>query len=78
MYASNYIFGKSFFVAWLVIAIIWLWCTMLIAGFYPIIDGREQLLFIWRSWRGKAAKADSASSDSAQEERTEIEGKGVQ
>lgn len=39
MYASHYIFGKAFFEAWIVVAIIWVWITMLIAGFYPLIDG---------------------------------------
>jgi hypothetical protein len=50
MYASHYVFGKSFFSAWLVVAIVWLWGTMLIAGFYPIIDGRKQISAICRSW----------------------------
>ena len=44
MYASHYIFGKSFFEAWVIVSIIWVWGTMLIAGFYPIIDG-------WRAIR---------------------------
>ncbi|CAI4212631.1 unnamed protein product [Parascedosporium putredinis] len=43
MYASKYIFEKGFYVAWLVVAIIWVWGTMFITGFYPIIDGREQI-----------------------------------
>ncbi|KAK2796198.1 hypothetical protein FQN52_000176 [Onygenales sp. PD_12] len=42
MYAAKYIFGKSFFIAWLLVAIIWLWGTMLIAIFYPLIDGGIQ------------------------------------
>jgi len=49
MYASKYVFGKGFFGAWLVIAIVWLWGTMLIAGFYPIIDWRKQILAIFKS-----------------------------
>ncbi|KAI9737742.1 MAG: hypothetical protein M1834_009110 [Cirrosporium novae-zelandiae] len=39
MYASKYIFNKAFFSAWLIIAIIWLWGTLLTAMFYPILDG---------------------------------------
>lgn len=65
MYASNYIFSKAFFTAWLVIAIIWLWCTLLIAGLYPIIDGRKQLLFIWKAWRRGPELARKESSDSS-------------
>lgn len=43
MYASGYVFSRSFFVAWIVVAVIWVWGTMLVAGFYPIIDGANQL-----------------------------------
>ncbi|KAL5365249.1 Sodium:solute symporter family-domain-containing protein [Aspergillus floccosus] len=39
MYGSNYVFGKRFFIAWVVVSIIWLWGTMLIAIFYPLADG---------------------------------------
>ncbi|KAL1610723.1 hypothetical protein SLS60_002393 [Paraconiothyrium brasiliense] len=51
MYASKYIFGKGFFAAWLVIAIIWLWGTLFIVGFYPLIDGRQQLWAVWQAMR---------------------------
>ncbi|PNS16194.1 hypothetical protein CAC42_1957 [Sphaceloma murrayae] len=67
MYAANYTFGKTFFAAWLVIAIIWLWCTMFVAGFYPIIDGWQQITFVWRAWRGQSSEVKSSSSDSVVE-----------
>lgn len=51
MYASNYIFSRSFFTAWIIVAIIWLWCTLFVVGFFPIIDGRGQILQIWRALR---------------------------
>ncbi len=51
MYGSNYIFSKGFFSAWIIVAIIWLWGTMFVAGFFPIIDGRAQLVEIWRALR---------------------------
>jgi hypothetical protein len=51
MYGSNYIFSKDFFSAWIIVAIIWLWGTMFVAGFFPIIDGRGQLVDIWRALR---------------------------
>lgn len=57
MYASKYVFGKGFFVAWIVVAIIWVWGTMLIAGFYPIIDGWRQLRQVYRGLRGGAEPA---------------------
>lgn len=52
IYASGYIFSKEFFSAWIVISIIWVWGTMLVAGFFPIIDGREQIMQVWRGLRG--------------------------
>lgn len=61
MYGSKYIFGKDFFVAWIVIAIIWVWCTMLIDGFYPIIDGRKQLLLVYHGLTGKKKANDDES-----------------
>ncbi|KAF4257325.1 hypothetical protein KXW28_003122 [Aspergillus fumigatus] len=42
MYGAKYIFGKTFFVAWVVVAVIWLWTTMLVAIVYPIVDGGVQ------------------------------------
>lgn len=62
MYGSKYIFEKGFFVAWIVVAIIWVWCTMLIAGFYPIIDGRRQLLLVYRGLRGIKTVDDDTES----------------
>ncbi|OBT94332.1 hypothetical protein VE01_07705 [Pseudogymnoascus verrucosus] len=60
MYASKYIFSKSFFTAWVVVAIIWVWGTLLVAGFYPIVDGRQQLGLIWTAVReGKLRKGNS-------------------
>ena len=68
MYASKYVFGKNFFAAWLVIAIIWLWGTLIVVGFYPIVDGRHQLLDVWRSIRAggyKKTKGDRSMHDSS-------------
>jgi hypothetical protein len=65
MYASKYIFGKGFFAAWLVIAIIWLWGTMFIVGFYPLIDGRQQIWAVWQAVKEARHKkgAKSTASD---------------
>ncbi|GME48069.1 Urea active transporter [Neofusicoccum parvum] len=52
MYAARYIFSEKFFAAWLVVAIVWLWGTLLVAGFYPLVDGRDQILAVWRGLRG--------------------------
>jgi hypothetical protein len=69
MYASKYIFGETFFTAWLVVAIVWLWGTLIIVGFYPIVDGRHQLLEVWRSIRAGVhtkTKRDGSTHDSSE------------
>lgn len=68
MYASKYIFSKTFFTAWLVVAIIWIWCTLLIAGFYPLIDGHRQFTAIYSSLRKgrRGEKAETAGSETLQ------------
>lgn len=63
MYASNYVFGRGFFIAWIVIAIIWVWGTMFVAGFYPIIDGWRQVRDVYRGLRNKAPVASESASE---------------
>ena len=79
MYASKYVFGKGFFAAWLVISIIWLWGTLFIVGFYPIIDGRQQILDVWRAIKkgghrkNKGGSVDDSGSGEATPQRIEAE-----
>ncbi|OMP85122.1 putative urea active transporter 1 [Diplodia seriata] len=69
MYAARYVFGEKFFAAWLVVAIVWLWGTLLVAGFYPLVDGRDQMVAVWRGLRSgsgtKSRKDNIGSSTSA-------------
>ncbi|KAF2667822.1 urea active transporter [Microthyrium microscopicum] len=62
MYASHYVFSEKFYAAWLIIAIIWLWGTLFMVGFYPLIDGRAQILAVFKALRGVKKQADSGSS----------------
>ncbi|KAF2638663.1 SSS family solute:Na+ symporter [Massarina eburnea CBS 473.64] len=39
MYGARNVMGKGLFVAWIVIALVWLWITLFIAIFLPLIDG---------------------------------------
>ncbi len=70
MYGSGYIFSRAFFTAWIVISIIWVWGTMLVAGFYPIIDGREQIIQVWRGLRGGLNKGGEAAVTAKTSTRT--------
>ena len=73
MYASKYIFGKTFFSAWIVVAIIWIWCTLLVAGFFPIIDGRRQFKAIWLALRsGKPGENEVMDSPQTSSSSTDI------
>ena len=68
MYAAKYIFSRRFFESWLVVAIIWIWCTLLIAGFFPLIGGRRQFVAIYRVLRyGRQDGGDGATSPSTAE-----------
>ncbi|KAJ5505294.1 Sodium/solute symporter [Penicillium expansum] len=64
MYGSGYIFGKKFYIAWVVVAIIWLWLSMLVAIFYPIFDGGiQQIRDVYRGLRGQNIVEGARSKD---------------
>jgi hypothetical protein len=80
MYGSHYVFGKGFYIAWVVVAIIWLWATTFVATLYPIFDGGyQQILQVYRGLRGRhpstvapkseGESAEGSISDSAQGEQ---------
>ncbi|EAA64703.1 hypothetical protein AN2598.2 [Aspergillus nidulans FGSC A4] len=80
MYGSHYVFGKGFYIAWVVVAIIWLWATMFVETLYPIVDGGyQQILQVYRGLRGRqplpavakpgGESADGSISDGAQGEQ---------
>ncbi|RFU34086.1 hypothetical protein B7463_g2261, partial [Scytalidium lignicola] len=67
MYASKYIFGKKFYIAWVVVGIIWLWLTMLMTTFYPLIDGgiqqkREVYIGLVRNTSAKSTDSEGYST----------------
>jgi hypothetical protein len=43
MFGSKYIFSKSFFTGWVVVGIIWLICSTLTVGVYPLWEGRKSM-----------------------------------
>ncbi|KAE8344857.1 hypothetical protein BDV24DRAFT_171367 [Aspergillus arachidicola] len=81
MYGSKYVFGKGFFSAWVVVAIIWLWLTMFVAIFYPIFDGGiQQIGQVYRGLRagnetketvGNESSSSPSISDTAEEVKRE-------
>lgn len=56
---SKSLTGSQFFIAWVVVAIIWLWGTMLVAIFYPIVDGgMQQISEVYNGLTGRTGPVD--------------------
>ncbi|KAK2600424.1 hypothetical protein N8I77_009957 [Diaporthe amygdali] len=43
MYGTGYIFSKQFFTGWVVVGIIWIFCSLFAVGLFPIYEGRKTL-----------------------------------
>ncbi|ROV87240.1 hypothetical protein VMCG_10761 [Cytospora schulzeri] len=44
MYGSGYIFSKQFFTGWVVVGIIWIFCSLFAVGLFPVFEGRRTLV----------------------------------
>ncbi|CAK3944301.1 urea active transporter 1 [Lecanosticta acicola] len=57
MYGTGYIFSKKFFTGWIVVTFIWLFCSFLCVGVYPLWEGRttfaRTVRLIFRDVTGK-------------------------
>lgn len=43
MYGSGYIFSKPFFTGWVTVGIIWIFCSFIGVGLFPIFESRATL-----------------------------------
>jgi hypothetical protein len=43
MYGSGYVFSKRFFTGWITVGILWLFCSALCVGVYPLWEGRHTM-----------------------------------
>ena len=43
MYGTGYIFSKPFFTGWVTVGIIWLICSFLGVGLFPLFESRKTL-----------------------------------
>lgn len=41
MYGTGYVFSKKFFTGWVVVGILWLFCSAFCVGLYPLWEGRH-------------------------------------
>ena len=46
MYATGYVFSKSFFTGWIIIGIVWMFMSFIVVGIYPIFEGRHSILSV--------------------------------
>ncbi|KAL4967854.1 uncharacterized protein BDV14DRAFT_197494 [Aspergillus stella-maris] len=45
MFGARMVFSKNFFIAWVVIWLVWLWFILVVTIFYPLIDGGLQQMW---------------------------------
>ena len=43
LFGTGYIFSKGFFTAWVVVGVIWLFCSTFCVGLYPLFEGRHSM-----------------------------------
>lgn len=83
MYGSGYIFSKRFFTGWVVVGILWLFCSTFCVGLYPLWEGRHTsvrtMKAIWRevTGRGRPVTHGRATVAETAEAEEKAEGKGV-
>jgi hypothetical protein len=60
LYGTGYIFSQKFFSGWVIVGIIWLMCSTLAVGVYPLWEGRQSLARnfggMWRELTGKGGR----------------------
>ena len=49
LYAESKIFSKSFFTGWVVVGILWLFCSAFTVGLYPLWEGRAGMAYTFKS-----------------------------
>ncbi|PKX94791.1 sodium:solute symporter family protein [Aspergillus novofumigatus IBT 16806] len=48
MYGSSYVFSKKFFTGWVVVGLIWLFCTTFGVVIFPLWEGRQSIMRVVR------------------------------
>lgn len=49
MYGSGYVFSKKFFTGWVVVGILWLFCTAFGVVIFPLYEGRASIAYTLRA-----------------------------
>jgi len=65
LYGTGYIFSQKFFSGWVIVGIIWLLCSAMAVGVYPLWEGRHSLARnfggMWRDLTGKGGRRGRAT-----------------
>ncbi|KAK1997472.1 sodium symporter family protein [Colletotrichum falcatum] len=78
MYGSGYIFSKPFFTGWVVVGILWIFCSFFAVGLYPIFEGRATLIHTVKSMvSGKKPTRHSTTVTHGEQEVTEKTSSGA-
>ncbi|KAJ5656948.1 hypothetical protein N7507_008898 [Penicillium longicatenatum] len=48
MYGTSYVFSKKFFTGWVVVGILWLFCTLFGVVIFPLYEGRDSIVRVVR------------------------------
>ncbi|KAI3395671.1 hypothetical protein diail_968 [Diaporthe ilicicola] len=59
MYGARMVFSRQFFTAWIVVTFLYLWFTLVVGNFYPILDGYKQ---VWTVIKGRRGAREPAST----------------
>lgn len=79
MYGSAYIFSKKFFTGWIIVAILWLFCSIAVVGLYPLWESRTTFFrtvkMMIRDMSGKPIRPIGRENEVEETEATVVEGK---
>ena len=48
MYGTGYVFSRKFFTGWVTVGIVWLFCSAICVGLYPLWEGRKGMAFTFK------------------------------
>ncbi|CAJ2512269.1 Uu.00g052840.m01.CDS01 [Anthostomella pinea] len=57
MYGSGYVFSKQFFSGWVIVGIIWIFCSSFAVGIYPLWEGRSSMVRVAKGLLGRGPKS---------------------